>query len=409
MKSEDLFKAIGTSNSDFLEHSEKAVRPSSKKIFIRWCGLAACLLLLIFTVHTVSKFNISPPNPGSNNPKHSWIITYNQAAALADTSSSKRNHPCIFIEELDKEELSAVGPGTAFKWMDYSGSAAFDGSGNLFYVIINVTNTDWGGTTTVIMQKGKVVTDYTLPNDPIISDFCGTKVTACEYDAGDHVLLELSFEKDGTGFLVSTDVQPDDIEKAKSDMYDLLECYITNRNIDINSIKASAISEWISKELTLSEASKDEDFGIYMPPSIPKGFTSENIQRYKDQNNNSLSGLWTHGYDELRWKISYLGDGDKERLTSVKDKRNYDFSLYPIPRADSVPDELREIVDNPIFNIDELTLDTIKARTYTLDDAGDSNAYRMHFSVLYGDVIIDVSSKGISPEWMYSQLESIVH
>jgi hypothetical protein len=293
--------------------------------------------------------------------------------------------------------------------MDYSGSVAFDGSGNLFYVIINVTNTDWGGTTTVIIQKGKVVKDYTLPNDPIISDFNGTKVTACEYDAGDHVLLELSFEKDGTGFLVSTDVQPDDIEKAKSDMYDLLECYIINRNIDINSIKASAIPEWISKELTLGEASKDEDFGIYMPPSIPKGFTSENIQRYKDQNNNSLSGLWTHGYDELRWKISYLGDGDKERLTSVKDKRNYDLSLHPIPRADSVPDELREIVDNPIFNIKELTLDTIKARTYTLDDAGDSNAYRMHFSVLYGDVIVDVSSKGISPEWMYSQLESIVH
>lgn len=406
MKAEDLFEAIGTSNSDFLEHSERSVKPNKKRVFIKSLGLVACLCIIMAAVLLTPYINLVPPDPGNEDAPHSWTITYNQATALADNSNT--NHGiCIFIEELDKKELSTVGPGTAFKWMNYTGYKTFDGSGNLFDVILKVTNTEWGGTTTVTMQKGKVVSDYILPGDPITSDFNGTKVTACEYDAGDHVMLELSFEIEGTGFLVANDIRAADIDKAKSDMHDLLGCYTTNRNVDISSIKASAISEWISKDLTFSEASKDVDFGKYMPSSIPNGFTPENMQRYKDQKSNFLSGIWTHGYGRLSWRISYLGDSDKTRLTSVNDKRNYDLSLYPIPRADSVPAELWEIVDNPIFNINDLTLDTVKARAYILDDAGDSSSYRMHFSVLCGDVVVEVSSKGISPEWMYSQLKGI--
>lgn len=408
MKSEDLFRAIGESDSNFLEHSEREVKTNKRSMFIRLLGLAACLCIFIAAVLFKPHTNPVPPTPGNNNPSQDWTITYNQAVDEADTANTKYDF-YRFIEELDKEDLSDVGPGTAFRWMDYSGYATFDGTGNLIDVIINVTNTKWGGTTTVTMQKGKVVSDYILPGNPIVSDFNGTKVTAYEYDAGDHVMLELTFEINSTGFLVSADVQPGDMEKAKSDIYDLLECYTTNRTIDLSSVKASTISEWISKNLTFSEALKDESFGMYMPSSVPNGFKSENIQRFKDQKSDFLSGVWTHGYDDLRWKISYLGEGNDDRITSVKDKRNYDLSLYPVPRADSVPDELREIVDNPIFRIDELPLDAVKARAYTLDDAGDSNSYRMHFSVLYRDVLVEISSKGISPEWMYNQLKSIAH
>ncbi|NLD50762.1 MAG: hypothetical protein GX660_26780, partial [Clostridiaceae bacterium] len=86
---------------------------------------------------------------------------------------------------------------------------------------------------------------------------------------------------------------------------------------------------------------------------------------------------------------------------------NYDLSLYPIPRADSVPDELREIVNNPVFLIDELTLDTVRARTYEISDSGDEPGARMRFGVLYGDILVELSIKGATPEAMFEILQKI--
>ena len=72
-----------------------------------------------------------------------------------------------------------------------------------------------------------------------------------------------------------------------------------------------------------------------------------------------------------------------------------------------MPDELREIVDDPIFNIDELTIDAVKARTYEIADAGDKPGPRMHFSVLYGDILVELSIKGVSSEVIFEILQQI--
>lgn len=167
------------------------------------------------------------------------------------------------------------------------------------------------------------------------------------------------------------------------------------------------IGTFTKTELTLAEAKNDIDFGAYMPQAIPDNFIKETIYRYTDEYNDYLSGLWYKNYDEFRWRIRYFEDEDYSRITSVEDTRNYDLSFYPIPRADSVPEELREIVDNPIFDISELTLEAVCARAYSINDSGDSKGLRMHFSVLYGDIIVEVSCKGVNPEWLYSQLKAL--
>jgi len=112
--------------------------------------------------------------------------------------------------------------------------------------------------------------------------------------------------------------------------------------------------------------------------------------------------------DGLSWVVTPYTEEDVPRLTSVDDKKNYDLSLYPIPRADSVPDELREIVDNPIFSAEELTLEAVYCRAYKVDDAGDTDGWRMIFSVKYGDVIVSVSTKGVEPEWLYQQIVDLI-
>ncbi len=116
---------------------------------------------------------------------------------------------------------------------------------------------------------------------------------------------------------------------------------------------------------------------------------------------------WTKGMGYINWRVSLLEDHDKTRITSVADKKHYDLSLYPIPRADSVPDDLREIVDNPIFLSEELTLEVVQTRAYEISDAGDEPGHRMRFSVLYGDILVEISAKGVSPDAMVNILQQI--
>ncbi len=71
-----------------------------------------------------------------------------------------------------------------------------------------------------------------------------------------------------------------------------------------------------------------------------------------------------------------------------------------------MPGQLREIVGNPIFKVEEvLTLETVQSRAYTVEDLGDEPGYSMRFSLLCGDVVVEVSAKGAQPEDIFSMLK----
>ncbi|MBQ2880746.1 MAG: hypothetical protein IJE40_00610, partial [Clostridia bacterium] len=133
----------------------------------------------------------------------------------------------------------------------------------------------------------------------------------------------------------------------------------------------------------------------------------DNVRRYKNYQLNYISGLWTKGYSQISWQVSYLSEGDEKRFTSVETMENYDLSLYPIPMAESVPDELREIVNHPIFELEELTLDAVYARSRDTKEAGDVSGYRTSFDVRIGEIVIRISTKGVSPEWVYDSLKAL--
>mgnify|MGYP001182355391 FL=1 len=167
------------------------------------------------------------------------------------------------------------------------------------------------------------------------------------------------------------------------------------------------ISTVSRNDLGLDEARADADFGAYLPKSVPSGFAFESAVRFTDNERDFLRVLWTRGMDEILWSVSRLEEKDKARITSVADRENYDLALYPAPRAGSVPEELREIVDDPIFRIEDLTLDAVKARSVEVADAGDIPSPRMSFSVLYGDILVKLNVKGASPEEIYDILKGI--
>ena len=64
--------------------------------------------------------------------------------------------------------------------------------------------------------------------------------------------------------------------------------------------------------------------------------------------------------------------------------------------------ELQSVVDNPIFTVEELTLDAVWKRAYKIED--ESDEWRMRFSVKCGDILVEVSTEGVTPEWLYEEL-----
>jgi len=250
-----------------------------------------------------------------------------------------------------------------------------------------------------------------LPGEEVVSVCNGVEYKAYQYELGDTITLSARTKLGDIYFGFAMDTTKAQLEQAKADFQYVLECfaYYEEGKPDLSVIVPEEIPELMEQVFaTLSEARAEPDFGRYLPSDLPAGFGDATIYRFKFQNSNFLSALWSRGLDDLNWVVSPYTEEDAHRLTSVQNKENYDLSLYPIPRADSVPDELREVVDNPIFDAEELTLEAVYSRAYKVNDTGDTDGWRMKFSVKYGDVIVSISTKGVEPEWLYQQLLSLV-
>ena len=325
--------------------------------WIKWGSLAACLCVLI-TVLTVyphlfqgeTHNPIDITDPLNSVPSHSegtdkpegpyipWIANFNPVNGVMD--AARRYIPGYFTEELNDEELNALQPDKIINGLHWSGYAGFDGDGQLIDVILTISTTIPDANVYVTITEGGVMRDYIMDMvEPEISVCQNIEYKAYQWVSADKsVLLAADAKINGYGFAFTLEVNKQDIEQAKVDLSRILECfaYYADGSPDLTTIVADSIPEWFDKSLSHHEALEDPDYGAYMLPIIPNGFAQESIRRYKDQNADYLSGLWTSGYDELRWKVYTISEADKVRLTSVEDTVKYDLSLYPIPRASSI-------------------------------------------------------------------------
>ncbi|MEG1269626.1 MAG: hypothetical protein RSD35_10295, partial [Oscillospiraceae bacterium] len=174
---------------------------------------------------------------------------------------------------------------------------------------------------------------------------------------------------------------------------------------DLSIFANPTIPKIIENNLTEAEAYSEADFGKYLI-KIPDDYQFNSANRLLNQDSNVLFASWSRGYDDVRVKVSSLDEKSKARIVSPKDTELYNMSLYSIPWADSMPTDKLHIIENPVFRIEDLTLDMIKLRKYYRAEAGapDGDSRNMRFSVLYGDVVVEVSSEGIDPEYLFNQL-----
>lgn len=401
-------------------------RPKRWSITIkRYTAAFACLavvLLGVFTIPKLTQHNVTP-TPGNNpsvlepstitptpDSSSKYTLYFNKADSQSAADIAIRGH---FWQELTDEELKAIFP-RLIETHIVTGTANFqsdESRASLFNIDAQAVSSA-GLKTYIQLAPGEVVLDYGFDAETKASDVFGTAVTAGYFETKPNskglrnVIYFATFKLSDVAYYVELASTEAEKEVVKNEISEIIGLLIKGGAADLDVFNP-VIPELRNDSLSLAEARADADFGMYIPETLPKGFGFENANRFINQERNTLSVNWTKGMSYISWKVSLLKDNDKTRITHITDTKNYDLALYPIPRADSVPDELREIVDNPIFLIDELILDAVRARSYEVSDSGDEQGPRMQFSVLYQDVLVELSVKGVSPEVMFDILQQI--
>lgn len=442
MRGDEFLDKLELVEDTYLVAAEQAT--GKKKVSWRKYGtLAACLcLLLAGSVGVLRLWEKKPPTPpvadgptatstvdkrddadvsGSVQSKQplemvspteqvmpTEVFYYNEAAAVA---IERIYIPRYFEEELSGHKLLAVLPKNE-EGIEMTGKAGFDGEGSLLMVMLTVTTGRPKQTVAVTLSDaGYALSCYSAWSpfgeaQTATSQYNGVEYTLyrCSYDEGATTALEASMSVGECRFVFALETDTAELEQAKKAFEQVLVAFTkyADGTPDLSAVTPEEIPESIDEKLSLTEAQAVPVFGEYFLNNVPEGYREENIRRYKDKWNDYLSGLWSKGYSDISWKVQFYTEEDAPRLTEVSETERYDLALYPIPRAESVPVELQGVVDNPIFDIEDLTLDTVWKRAYKVED--ESDEWRMEFSVKYGDILVEVRTEGVTPEWLYEEL-----
>ncbi len=402
MRGSELLEKMALIAPPYIEEAE-ITRPH-RGVWTRWGVAAACVCVAATAVFAVIPHYLPSDAPSPDTPPASSVgdtlvpdpmvsPTYNVVTTMA---ANRLYIPGYFTEPLTEQELAAVTPRLSPPHTAYSGYAGFNGEGELVAVHLSVPTTV--ADTTVAVTLGSTAKDYVLAAEPTTTMCNGVAFTLYEQAVSeDRIYLEAEAVIGGCDFLFETTATAQNLTAVKTNFELVLTCFTAydEGKPALDAVTAEAIPEWYDRKLTLAQAQKDVDFGAYVPAQSPSGYAVESVRRYKDYRSDYLSILWCKGLNDVRWSVRRYTATDAARMTSVADKASYDMSLYSVPLADSVPNELWEIVQDPIFKADELTLAAVQARMCNGS---------MMFSVKYGDIVVEVNAQGVTPAWLYRQL-----
>lgn len=312
-----------------------------------------------------------------------------------------------FFEELTSTQTGALLPGIDESYqaggvVNYSHA---DGRTSVFDVEAEIFAGE--RRVRVTIAPDEVLKCYILEGEPVLS-----VIQDVEIEAGIYIT-----DKNGKGersCIYYADFKLGDAayyveyagEETDSDFFSgIVASLISGGGADLSVLDNPAVPELREEELTETDAYAEADFGAYLP-EVPKGYQFNRAVRLMNQNRDELYASWSQGYHDITVIISRLSEKDKERIVAEEDTELYDMSLYPIPWAESMPRETREIIENPIFRGENLTLDILKRRGYTRNEQGESGGsnVNMRFSVLYDTILVEISTEGVSPEYLFEAL-----
>lgn len=160
------------------------------------------------------------------------------------------------------------------------------------------------------------------------------------------------------------------------------------------------------QKLTEEEARAMSLVGNYVPTALPEGYVFEEARSMMDTEEENLTLCWSRGMDYIMLSVE-----KREELPDTMDvarRECYDERLYQIPYGETVPEEYRDSFNDPVFAVEDLSLEVIESRMKSYDDSGDTDTPRGNFCVLYPDgVLVRFSGRGTAEEiWaMFRSME----
>lgn len=154
----------------------------------------------------------------------------------------------------------------------------------------------------------------------------------------------------------------------------------------------------LNAEKLTEEAARDMDgLGGYIPTKLPRGYGFESAYSNLDVQEDNVSITWTRGMDSIM--VSVTLPSNAPATVDVNQPETYDERMYEIPFAETVPEEYRASVDNPVFAWEDMSLEIVRSRMIAREDKGDTNTPRGNFSVLFSDgVVLRFSGRGTAEE-----------
>lgn len=148
------------------------------------------------------------------------------------------------------------------------------------------------------------------------------------------------------------------------------------------------------KELSEEEARNTDIFGAHLPENLPAGYSFESARG----SDSGIAVIWTRGRDSIMISVSFA-EPESAATVDVKKPESYDVRLYEIPYGETVPEEYRQVFNDPLFAAEDLSLEVVRSRMKSVRDAGDTDTPRGSFSVLYSDgVVLHFNGRGSADE-----------
>lgn len=142
---------------------------------------------------------------------------------------------------------------------------------------------------------------------------------------------------------------------------------------------------------TLTEEDARGMMGSYVPDKLPEGYGFESARWATEER--ALGITWCRGMDYIH--LSMRTPEETCRTVDIGIPETYDVRLYEVPYGETVPEEYREVFDNPVFAWEDMSLDIVESRMKVYEDRGDTATPRGNFSVLFPEgVLVRFTGRG---------------
>ena len=406
----------------------------------RWGVLAACCVLAAglglwrLSPHQIScgdgsggsPVSEQDPRPADTVPE----ITYRQetsgvadAIALPDGS---------FTRELPAEQLAALlareGESldsvlAALGWTDYAlrGEAIYDGAGQLWLLTVTGQHPD-GPEFTLELCPGELPPTCVVTPAQETAQVNGASVSAwysswdrdgdrktehvcrSEFMAGDVGVRYENVDAPFTARYGSTDGELGGAQKLNA----MAVGRIIGRGIELKGVMtAENVPAWREESFSsLNQARQEEEFAPYLPAENMPGY-GEFYGRlsWQEGSYNDLFVRWSRGYDDVEVAVCRCSQ-PQYALADVNAPEQYDVRLYDIPWSESVPEEYRDTVYDPVFRAEDMSFSVVQARTLYRNDTGEGRQASIRLGVLHPDgTVVRYTCKGLTAEQVWAMVE----